>query len=406
MSESGARIHPAVFGLLVVPFGAVSGFIGTALAFLSTGGGLSETEAAVLVGWSSLVNMFKFSWAPIVDTTLTRRTWYGLALVGSVLGIVALSAVPLTQDRIPLFTALVIGASFATTVQAMALEALMAHLVLERDRGGVSGWFQAGNLGGYGLGGGLGLILMESMQEPWMAGALLGFAFLLGGLPILWLPDVRAESSGRPLVAEMLGAWGELLRLLRAREGLITGLLCLLPIGTGAATSVLSQESVAALWGAGQSEVALVNGVFNGVLSAAGCLAGGWLCSRWRSRDVYAGIALALAIVAFAMAFVPHSPLTFTVGNLTYAFVTGMAFAAYTGFVLEAIGKGAAATKYNGFAAMANTPIWYMGIALGWTVDMHGPTAMLVLEGAAAILGLFALVGVLRLTRGMEERPV
>ena len=403
MSGSARSFHPALFGLLVIPFGAVNGFIGTALAFLATGGGLGEAETAVLIGWTSLVNMFKFSWAPVVDTTLTRRRWYLLGVAGSAAGIVALSAVPLNAGTIPVITLLLIAASFATTVQAMALEALMAHVVDASDRGSVSGWFQAGNLGGYGLGGGLGLLLMTHMPQPWMAGALLGLLFVLGGLPIFRLPDAAAEASHRSIGGEIVHAWVEMVRLVGSREGLITAVLCLLPIGTGAATSVLSQGSVAAMWGAGEGDVALVNGFLSAILSAAGCLAGGWMCDRWRARDVYAGVGLTLALVAFAMAFAPHTRATYLVGNLGYAFVTGMAFASYTGFVLDAIGKGSAATKYNGYAALANTPIWYMGIALGWMVQARGASAMLALEGAAAIVGLLVLAALVRGTRGMAE---
>lgn len=397
MREDSKGVHPAVFTLLVLPFGAVSGFVGTALAFLASKAGMDGSSVAAVVAWTSFVNMWKFTWAPVVDTTLTRRTWFLIALVGSVAGIVALSAMPLGPDSYGPLVAVVVGASFFTTVQAMALEAFMAHVTAEEDRGRAGGWFQAGNLGGYGIGGGLGLYMMTHLPAPWMAGASLGLLFLLAGLPIMLLPDVPAEKSEHGPIAAIAGAFRELVAVLMSREGFLSGFLCLLPVGTGAASSVLSQAEVAAFWGAGETQVALVNGVFNGVLSSLGCLAGGMLCGRWRGRTVYLGVGAALAAVAFLMALAPHTPTVFSVFGLLYAFVTGMAFAAYTAFVLEAIGQGSAATKFNGFAALANTPIWYMGLALGRTADTYDPTRMLYLEGGAALVGIAVLLVVMRL---------
>jgi hypothetical protein len=77
------------------------------------------------------------------------------------------------------------------------------------------------------------------------------------------------------------------------------------------------------------------------------------------------------------------------VGGLAYAAVTGLAYAAFTGLVLHTIGTGAAATKYNIFAALSNTPITYMGLVLAAVVARAGAGWMLVAE---ALAGLVAIV--------------
>lgn len=388
---SASKAHPVVFSLLMFPFGAVAGFVSVALAFLGPKYGLSSLETASLGAAGSFVHMWKFAWAPIADTTLTRRTWYLLSTACCAAAILATSAVPLSQATLPLLTLVIAVMNVATTVMGMAVEGLLAHLVEDDDRGRFGGWFQAGNLGGYGIGGGAGLYLLETLPAAWMAGALLAVVFLLCAAPLLRLPDVPAERRDGGLLAAVTGAVGEVPAMLRRREGRIAGILCLLPIGTGAAAGVLAQSDVAAQWGAGAGEVAVVSGWLNGGLSAVGCVIGGDLCGRYRARNVYASVGALLAFTAIGMAAAPMTPLTFVLGNLSYAFVTGLAFAAYTGFVLEAIGQGAAATKYNAFSALANTPIWYMGLALGAMMDARGTTAMLWLEAGAAFVGLGVL---------------
>jgi hypothetical protein len=62
--------------------------------------------------------------------------------------------------------------------------------------------------------------------------------------------------------------------------------------------------------------------------------------------------------------------------------------------VLEAIGKGAAATKYNLLASISNMPIAYMTIVDGWGQEKWGSGGMLYTEAACALAGvaLFGLV--------------
>jgi hypothetical protein len=104
-----------------------------------------------------------------------------------------------------------------------------------------------------------------------------------------------------------------------------------------------------------------------------------------------------MALVALAMSSAPLTPTSFVVGGLAYALVTGFAYAAFTGLVLETIEGGGAATKYNIFAALSNTPITYMGVYLASVFATHGAAAMLQVEAAAGIGGiaLFLVVAAL-----------
>jgi hypothetical protein len=52
---------------------------------------------------------------------------------------------------------------------SMSSELFMAHGIEDERKGAISGWSQAGNLGGAGVGGGLGLYLAQRVAAPWEA---------------------------------------------------------------------------------------------------------------------------------------------------------------------------------------------------------------------------------------------
>lgn len=394
--------HPAVYALLITPFGIVGGFNTVALVHLATSHGLTEIEAAGLAASGTLAHTIKFLWAPAVDTTLSRKGWYVLSAVLCAVGVLAMSAVPLGPSTYALLTGVIIAANVAITLIGMAVEGLMAHLTDPSDRGRVSGWFQAGNLGGGGIGGAVGLWLVTSMPAPWMAGAVLAGWFLLCIGALRFMDDVPRESRDKPLPAAIWDAALDFFRVWKTRNGLLAGVICFLPVGTGAATITLSVGTIAAVWGAGEAEVGMVQGWIAGIISAIGCLAGGYLGNRWHPRHVYVGVGAVMAAVTGTMAFAPFTVPMYVAFCLVYAFVAGLAYAAYTGFVLDAIGTGAAATKFNGFASLANVPIAYLPPILAAAFGAWGAQGMLLTDAALGLAGLGIITVASMLARGMK----
>ena len=382
--------HPFVYTILIIPFGAGTGFVTVALAFMATKHGLSVQQGAGLVALSLLPQVWKFFWAPVADTTLTRRRWYLIASSVVALGLLALATVPLGPSTLLLMQAIVLATSFACTFVGFSVEAFIAHLTPESDRGRTSGWFQAGNLGGSGLGGGLGLWLLNTLPAGWQAGLILAGAMLACNLALFFVPDVVAESRGTSLTGAVRHLGADLWQVMWSRTGFLCAMLCVVPVGTGAASAVLAQAEIAAHWGAGAGAVELVQGFLAGLISMAGCIAGGYGCNRWGSRPAYIGYGLVMAAVAVAMAFLPATLPVYVGGSLAYAFTTGLTYAAFTGFVLDAIGAGNAATKYNGFASLSNTPIWYMGLVLAAVDTRFGHRNMLIAEAAFGVAGVLA----------------
>jgi MFS transporter, PAT family, beta-lactamase induction signal transducer AmpG len=397
--------HPFIFLFLIVPFGVSSGFVTVTLAYQLTQGGLDASQIAALVAVSFLPQTWKFLWAPLVDTTLSRKAWYwiGAALTG--VGILACGLIPADARSLPLLSGLVFLMSVASTFLAMSVEALIAHHTPEHLKGRTSGWFQAGNLGGAGLGGGAGLWMAQHLSATWISSAALAVSCVACALALPWIDEpARARARGAVSLNARAGLrlaldqqWSRLLAVLKdlwamvgSERGFLALLVVFLPITTGAASNLWA--AVADSWRASADTVALVNGTLGGFASALGCLAGGFFCDRLNRKAAYLLYGVAQALCAVAMALAPHTESMFAVFTLLYAVLNGMGYAAFSAVALETIGKSAAATQYNAFASLSNTPIMYMGLVEGWAYTRLGASAMLYAEAvlAAGAIVVFA----------------
>jgi MFS transporter, PAT family, beta-lactamase induction signal transducer AmpG len=386
------RTHPSVFLFLIVPFGAMGGYLSVAIGYQLTQAGVSVEQVAALVAFSYIPQTWKFLWAPVADMTLSRKTWYLLAGLVSALGIFVTGAVPADERSLSLLYAVVLASNVAVTFLAMATESLMVYNTPPELQGRAGGWFQAGNLGGNGLGGGAGLWLAQTLPEPWMAGAALAVACALCGAALWFVPEpppmARTGHYGRMLVEVLKDLW----RVARTRAGILALLICFLPIGSGAASNLWS--AVADDWHASANTVALATGVFSGIVSALGCLAGGYGSDRMDRKTAYALYGLLMAICTVAMALAPRTEAMYVVFTLMYAFIQGLTYAGFTAVVLETIGLGAAATKYNVYASLSNMPIAYMTLVDGWAHTRWGAAGLLNTEAAIGVLGIVVFVAV------------
>jgi MFS transporter, PAT family, beta-lactamase induction signal transducer AmpG len=291
--------------------------------------------------------------------------------------------------------------SVASTFVAMSTEALIAHHTPDRVKGRASGWFQAGNLGGEGIGGGAGLWMAQHLSAPWISAVVLGLACVLCALALLRIhgperafvqgPSAQRLEHGLPTT--LIRQWSNLLAVLKglcvlvtSRRGFLALLIVFLPLTTGAASNLWA--AVADGWHASADTVALVNGTLTGVAAAFGCLVGGFFCDQMDRKTAYLAYGGAQALCLVAMALAPHTVGMFAGFTLLYAVLNGMGYAAFSAVVLEAIGARAAATQYNVYASLSNMPILYMGLAEGWAYTRFGASAMLYLGAAIAVVAI------------------
>src|SRR5262245_35813988 len=378
-------VPPFTWMLLFLPFGATSGFVSVTLGYTARQQGLGDAAIAELVAINLLPHTFKFFWAPIPDTTFSRRGWYLVSNILSTITLIALGLVPVRSDTTGLLKLLIFVNSLAITVLGMAVEGLLANVVTERQRGSASGWLQAGNLGGVGIGGGVALWLAQRIG---VSGAFLiaALALMMCSLALRKIhepPRLGHDSIIGSLRGVIVDLWQT---ILRSRTGLLAMILCFLPVGSAAASSLFA--AIADRWNTSADAVALFTGLLAGVAAAVGCMAGGWLSDRMDRKIAYAVAGFLLAIIGTGMYFGPRSQVGYGIFTLSYQFGSGVAYGAFTGFVLEAIGRGAAATKYNALASLSNIPIWYMTELDGWVSERWSPGVMLLVDAASEIVGI------------------
>jgi MFS family permease len=189
----------------------------------------------------------------------------------------------------------------------------------------------------------------------------------------------------------------------KSRTGFLALLICFLPIGSGAASGLWA--AVAGDWHASADTVALVNGVMGGVVSAIGCVIGGYLCDKMDRKFAYALFGVFLAAGALAMAIAARTQAMFIVFTLLYAFVQGLNYASFSAVVLEAIGRGAAATKYNIYASLSNMPIAYMTIVDGRAYERWHTNGLLVADAATGLVAVAFFAAVVVVVRRRTVAP-
>jgi len=407
-------VHPFLFLVLFIPFGAVPGFLTVALAYELKKKGIDTSDIAIVVALSYICLLLKWLWAPLVDTLLTRKIWYVGSTLACGLGFwLAGKAATGDHPSLVAISAWLTISNFTATLLAMAVESLMAATVPDDQRGRAGGWSMAGNLGGQGLGGGLSLWLIESGGFSSAAsGAMLGVLCALCCLALLWVDDSKpllkvadhVEAAGHQGArANLLAIGGDLWDLLSSRVGILAMLICLLPIGTGAAQNLWSP--IANEWHASADVVAFVTGAMSGLVSAAGCLAGGWLCDRMDRKAAYCLFGFLLAATAVGMALCPRTSGQYIFWTSAYAFVVGLCYAAYCAVVLEAIGQTAAATKFSLLSAVSNSPIMLMTFVDGWAQGRWGTNGMLWTEAAIGVAGIVMFAAVAGATRRAAAAP-
>ena len=275
--------HPVLFAVLLFPFGALGGYVGVAVAYDLAQSGVGAGAIAGMLAVALIPNTWKFVWAPVVDTTLSPRTWYiGSALVTAA-AVTALGLLPPQATFLLAIDALVFFANLAATFNAMTVEALAAQCAPDARKGSYGGWLQVGNLAGSGIGGGAALWLGQVLPARWMAAALLGIAFVLCALALRRIPALAPAPRDGAIARRIAGTVRDAWALARTRGGALAILVLFLPMGTGAVSNLFS--AVADDWHASVDTVATVNGALGGVAAGLGCLVGGYFCCLLYTSD-------------------------------------------------------------------------------------------------------------------------
>jgi PAT family beta-lactamase induction signal transducer AmpG len=390
MRESHST-SPLIFFFLVLPMGISSGYVGVTLPFILTRAGFSVGTAAAVVAVGLSSNIWRFLWGPIADLTLSLRKWYWIGLGTCAATLFMLTLIPIRQDRVAVLTTMVFISQVAATLVVLPLGGLMAHTVAEEKKGRASGFYQAGNLGGFGLGGGAGVWLVAHFSSQ-VAGTVLALAMLFCAAALFAVPDVR-PIPGERLGQKIRDIGKDFRDLVRSPLVLLTTALVSCPIGAAGASNLWS--AIAPDWHASPDTVALATGLLSSVASFAGCIVGGYMADRVGRWWAYFISGTFMALVAIVMAAAPRTSFQYSSWVLLYAVSFGMANASFSALVLNAIGQGAASTKYAIMSSVGNVPVVYMTALDGWAYDRWHASGMLNFEAwlslACVFVGFFAL---------------
>jgi MFS family permease len=391
---------PWVFIFLLMPAGISIGFACVTLPFVLAEKNFPVATIGYITAIGASANLYRFLWAPIVDTTLSLKKWFLAGGLISALAMAVFLLLPLDRNHISLIIGLTFISQVAATFIMAPVSAYMAKTVKQEKKGRAAGWFQAGNLGGMGLGGGAGIWLNQHMNFSF---AVLGLVLLslLSMLIILRMPEIRASRESS-LFKQMKAMGSDLLDLLKSPLALFAVFLVLSPIGSGAASNLWS--SIATEWKVNADNVALVTGTLSGLTGILGCVAGGWITdhlSRWWS---YFGGGVLAALITLAMMVAGFLPIYYNAGVLSYSFAIGVVNAGFSGLLLHALGsKGLVSTKYSLMSSIGNVPVVYMTAFDGWAHDKYGTKAMLLGESVAGILFVLLFLVILKKT-GLEKK--
>ena len=393
--------EPITILFLVLPYGISSGFASVTLPFLLIQHGFSVAGAASITALGLSANIWRFIWAPLTDLTLSLHKWYliGLGFCSSTLFL--LCFIPINTNATGFLTAIVLLSQIAATFVVAPVGGFMAKTVAEEKKGRAGGWYQAGNLGGMGLGGGAGIWLSSHFSYQ-IAGIVLSIAMLSCGLALYFVQQVYSEKE-RTLKEGLKILLVDIKDLSRSPIAIFTTIMIITPIGIGAAAYIWS--SVATDWKVTPDTVALVTGIISGGVSAIGCVFGGWVADKLGRWWAFFGSGTLMAIVTLVMSISNFTPVSYIGGVLLYAFMFGFANAAFSAVVLHAIGKGLASTKYALLSSISNIAPVYMTTFDGLLHDKYNIRTMLLGE---TFLGLgFVIIGVLALSRlNFKNRPL
>lgn len=384
-------LNPPWYFIVYLPVGLTAGFVTVTLGYLLTHHGVSVAAVAGLVAICNIPTVWKFAAGPVLDTSLSPQKWYLICLAVGAVALIALALTPLSPQTMPQLTGLAFTMSVAMCAAGSSATAGMALTTSNERRGAVAGWMQCGQLGGAGLGGGLGLWLAEHAGGQLSAAIVLAGLSALCGLPIFAV-RVPPRLAGVAVNQRLLEVLRALLTLARTRGGVLAILANVLPASLGAASQLLS--TVAGDWHASADLVALVLGVVTGLANLPGCVVGGYLCDIFPRRTVYILSALACALAEAAMAWGPHTPAWFAIFVVLNAFLLGLSWAAVAAVAFEQLGVMAAATVAAVLSSISNLPVVVMVALVGAAQAKHGSSGMLLIEAAFGVGSVIAYIAI------------
>jgi PAT family beta-lactamase induction signal transducer AmpG len=406
------------FFCLYLTEGIPLGFTAVAVATQMRRQGLGPAEIGAFVASLYLPWAFKWIAGPFVDVFSSdrfgrRRFWIVLAqllMVGTLL-----AALPVNfTTQLQLFTALIFIHNIFGAIQDVAIDALAVNTLDERERGLANGLMFGGAYLGQALGGAGVLFLAPYIgfnSTFIVVGAWILAVTVFVALPLKEAAVPRPVREGSALQATGREIRAFIVDSIRAffgtRPAFVGLLLALLPAGSYALGLAL-QSNLAVEFGFTDAQVGTLS-LWSSVLSAIGCVAGGWLSDRVGRRRALAAYIAAMSLPTLWLAYTlqqagwiapvdvtaaaravppPVVISTFWAAVLTHSLFNGLMYGTRTALYMDVTTARVAATQFTAYMALLNLVISYSATWQGIAVERWGYPITLTID---AVFGLVAI---------------
>jgi hypothetical protein len=372
------------------------GVVHVALASALARAGVPLGRVAGIVAAASLAFSLEFLWAPLVDASLTRRRWY---ILGAVLMCACLAAVllaPWDSAAVPLLTGLTFVSCCGAAIALVAVKGIMAYEVPAPQLGRASGAYTAGGIFARAAAGAGTLWLLTHLSNRVVVAALSVGAAALASTAIL-LTSSAAPAARRDLLSELRAVLGDFWGFIRTPTGILIGVLCVIPFGTGTQL----ESAIAKEWAVTADQLAALSSL-TAILGIGGAMLAGRLSVRIGSWKTYIALGLVMITVLIAQALTPRAPVPFLALTSLHAAAAGGCYAAALALVMSAIGKGAASTKAAVLWSLFNFSAAYPTLVDGRVHDHLGTSAMLFTHAGMDAAGF----GILLLLASLLKLPL
>ncbi len=410
------------FFFLYVTEGLPLGFTATAVATQMRRLGVGPAAIGVFVGTLYLPWSWKWLMGPFVDVLYSdrlgrRRAWIVATQVLMVVMLLASMPVDYATE-IKLFTILIMVLNVFGATQDVAIDALACGVLSEKERGLANGLMFAGAYVGQAIGGS-GVLFLAGYMEfnrtfVFVAGCIL-FVTLSVSLGLREAKTApRARVSGarfRSILVEIRSYSKQALKAFfgtrPARAGLV---FALLPAGAYSLSLALG-SNVAVEIGLTNSEIALLTLICT-IISAVGCVIGGFLSDRFGRRRMLALYLIGTAIPTIYFAIVmsrhgwimpvnprmpnrPTAPQTlinsYWTASIVYSVFQGLMYGTRTALFMDICTPAVAATQFTAYMALLNLVIGCSSIWQGQTIKAWGYPATLAIDAAAGLICILVL---------------
>jgi hypothetical protein len=380
---------PMLFFYLHVCTAWPIGVVGLALASSLVKAGVPVQQTATIIAASALAFTLEFVWAPVVDSSLTRRAWYVAGATIMCVCLALLLIAPWNPAWVPGLITLAFTSSWGAAVAAVAVKGIMAYEVAPARLGSASGYYTAGGTFAKAGAGAATLWLLTHVPGRALDAALSIGAAALAGAAILLVPRERAQrlhELPRRLRAALLDLWG----FIRTREGMLIAVLCVIPFGSGTEAGLIG--AIAREWSVTPDQLSVFSmlAVVGGI---AGAIFSGWLSLRIGPWNTYVTLGWLMIVMMLGFALTPRTPAFFLAVELGYRALASGCYAALLGIVLTAIGRGAASTKAASMWSLVNLSFVYPTLIEGAVHDHVSTRAMLLADAALGAVGFGVLLG-------------